>query len=138
MSASASSQELRQRVSVLPVSRGITPTIHVSPESYAAAPVTNEMLWSKMLQIEGLIRANYTAIVSNTVKTDLAFDILNNVVETMTEVKTNLANAPTLTTFQKSIDEVYGLPMGTGEAVDKLDEDLNNDPQLWSRMVSVK
>ena len=87
VSASASSQELRQRVSVLPLSRGITPTTHVSPESYAAAPVTNEML----LQIEGLIRANNAAIVSNTVKTDLAFDFFNNVVETMAEVKTNLA-----------------------------------------------
>ena len=37
VSASASSQELRQSVSVLPLSQGIMPTTHVSsPESYDA------------------------------------------------------------------------------------------------------
>ena len=95
------------------------------------------MLWSKLLQLEGLIRAFNTAIDSNTVKTDVAFDVLNNVMETMAEVKTNLATRPTLTTLQKSIDEAYVLSMETGEPVDKLDGDPNSNQKLRSRIVSV-
>ena len=109
-----------------------------SPESYDATYVTNEMLWSKLLQLQGLIRANKTAIDSDTVKTDMAFDVLNNVMETMAEVKTNLATRPTLTTLQKLIDDAYGVPMETGEAVNKLDGDLNSDPKLRRRMVIAK
>ena len=113
----------------------LTPLSSLEPS--VAAPVTNEM-WSKMLQIEGLIRANKTAIASNAVKTDHVSDALISVMETMAEIKLLLPTSSTTSTtaLQNPIDEVYQFPMETQEALDKLEEDLNSNPELRGKLVS--